>query len=233
MQLFISTGLELLILFGIFFVFGFVLSKLEQWTLANYYRSVGWKGILWTAWIGTSVHEIGHVFFAEIFGHQITRVALFSPNKMTGELGEVDHAYNPQSIYQTLGNFFIGAAPLLFGIFILIAIGYFGAPHNFQEFKQAMHSWFFWVLMYISFCISSHLAPSRQDLKSMWIGFAQIIVLLIFFNLVAAFFRYDLVQAIYRLYPLGNIFKLLAYVLGVSVTHCLVSWMISRLFRLR
>ena len=42
---------------GIFFVFGYVLAKLQEWTQKNYYLSVGWKGILWTDWFGTPIHE--------------------------------------------------------------------------------------------------------------------------------------------------------------------------------
>ena len=62
---------QLIGVFGIFFVFGFVLSRLQRWTSSNYYRSVGWKGILWTAWLGTPIHELSHVFFAWLFRHRI------------------------------------------------------------------------------------------------------------------------------------------------------------------
>ena len=38
--------------FGVFFIFGFILAKLQNWTSSLYLQTVGWKGILWTAWIG-------------------------------------------------------------------------------------------------------------------------------------------------------------------------------------
>ncbi len=50
-----ASGIQLLGVLGIFFAFGFVLSKIQHLTQRIYLRSTGWKGILWTAWIGTPV----------------------------------------------------------------------------------------------------------------------------------------------------------------------------------
>lgn len=70
-------------------------------------------------WLGCSVHELSHAFFALIFGHKIAEVVLFEPNSNGESLGHVSHSYNKSSIYQKTGNFFIGISPLLFGGIIL------------------------------------------------------------------------------------------------------------------
>jgi len=67
------------------------------------------------AWIGTACHELGHALFCVIFRHKITELKLFSPDTKTGTLGYVSHTYEPGSIYQTIGNFFIGIGPILLG----------------------------------------------------------------------------------------------------------------------
>src|SRR3989338_7078705 len=125
-----TTVVQLIGILGLFFILGFILSKLQEWTQRNYQRSIGWKGILWTAWIGTPFHELGHAFFVKLFRHQITRIALFQPNQATGELGQVEHRYNPASLYQKIGNFFIGAAPLIFGSLLLWLLARYLLPNG-------------------------------------------------------------------------------------------------------
>jgi hypothetical protein len=71
------------------------------------------------AWLGCSLHELSHAFFALIFGHKIREVALFKPNSNGESMGHVSHSYNKKSIYQKTGNFFIGIGPLLTGAIVL------------------------------------------------------------------------------------------------------------------
>ena len=65
------------------------------------------------SWLGTSVHELSHAFFALVFGHKITEIVLFEPNKDGASLGHVNHTYNKRSIYNKTGNFFIGIGPVV------------------------------------------------------------------------------------------------------------------------
>ena len=73
-------------------------------------------------WFGCSVHELSHAFFALIFGHKIREIALFEPNSNGESLGHVSHSFNKRSIYQKMGNFFIGIGPLLAGGIVLFLI---------------------------------------------------------------------------------------------------------------
>lgn len=253
-----STAVQLVGLLGIFFVLGFILSKLQEWTQKNYARSIGWKGILWTAWIGTPFHELGHAFFAKLFRHQITHLALFQPNAVTGELGRVDHSYNPASLYQKIGNFFIGAAPMIFGATILwlLVIGLLPdgktvftplleAAGSFSSWHQALkeslvglfdpdrlRAWPFWLWLYISFAIASHLAPSKIDRQGMWSGLRWIIGILLIINLFTALLRLDITAYLLRTTQyLSILTAIFLYAIVISAAHWALSAVLLRPFR--
>ncbi|MBP9761101.1 MAG: hypothetical protein KBD15_02590 [Candidatus Magasanikbacteria bacterium] len=200
---------QLVGILGIFFVLGYAMSKVQNAIHHIYQRTVGWKGILFTAWIGTPIHELSHVIVAKLFRHRIEEVSFFKPNKHTGALGHVEHSYNKKSLYQQMGNFFIGAAPLIGGsliVFLLLKIFFpqgtelistFSHIHVSKESffllqKTLTNVWStipfesvsFWIFIFLSFCISSHSAPSAQDRRGMWKGFGWIIVLLIILNII-------------------------------------------------
>jgi hypothetical protein len=89
---------------------------------ANFYvqRAFGRKGILVTAWIGTPIHELGHLLMCYIFRHRINKFKLFDSKAKDGVLGYVNHGWNPKSLYQNIGNFFIGMGPIFSGTAALI-----------------------------------------------------------------------------------------------------------------
>jgi len=76
------------------------------------------------AWLGTTIHEAGHALFAVIFRHKINKIKFFSPDPSTGTLGYVDHSYNKKSLYQQIGNFFIGIGPIIMCCLMLYALSY-------------------------------------------------------------------------------------------------------------
>jgi len=82
----------------------------------------GWRACLWTGWLGTPLHELSHAALCLVFFHHIDKMALFEPDVKTGRLGYVIHSYDPRSIYQTAGNFFIGLAPLAGGVLALYGL---------------------------------------------------------------------------------------------------------------
>jgi hypothetical protein len=243
---------------GIFFILGYILSKLQEWTQRNYFRSIGWKGILWTAWIGTPIHEVGHWIFATIFRHRTTKISIFQPNKKTGELGLVEHTFNPNSLYQKIGNFFIGAAPMIFGSIILWVLVNYLLPDGKEVFAQLIESkntlpdlfvaivnslkvlltfdnlgsWHFWLFLYLSFCVASHLAPSKADRKGMWHGFGWIVAILIILNLFSTLFQLDITKHILKTSHYLSIFTtLFIYAIMISTIHLMISTIILRPFR--
>ena len=251
-QLLSTVALQIAGLFGIFFVFGFILSKLQEWTQTEYMNSVGWRGILWTAWIGTPIHEAGHAIMAKLFRHRIERFAIFAPNRNSGELGAVDHSFNPRSLYQRLGNFFIGAAPMIFGSLALFLLVRYLLPNgpsvllplvgitansNLQEiplhvfatlgqlFSFAnIHSWSFYLFLYVSFAVASHLAPSKLDRGQIWGGFFWILLILIAANAVAMLVHRDITSYVLYINKYLAIFTVIfLYATIISLLHwCLI-----------
>lgn len=252
-QLLQLVALELLAVFGIFFVLGYILYRIQKATHQQYIQTIGWYGLYLTAWIGTPIHEIMHIFFAKLFGHTIEHVSLFQPNKETGGLGHVEHSYHKHSIVQRLGLFFIGAAPLIGGALSLVTMLFFLVPNGKEVIDylslpnytsvltpvaivQASFTLFhmdnlrnpwFWLFLYISFCIVSHMAPSTHDRKNMYKGLFSIIVLLLLVNSILLIAHIDISGMIYHAY-IGNTFAMafFLYVLILSVTHYLVSFII-------
>lgn len=98
-------------------IFGFIFNVIENKNNQLIQRALGEKIIIFTGFIGTVVHEVSHMIMALIFNHKIVKVELFRPRKYKedGILGFVKSTYNPNSIYQQVGNFFIGIAPMIFG----------------------------------------------------------------------------------------------------------------------
>lgn len=240
------TGIQILGIFGIFFVLGFFLSIFQRWTNLNYRKAFGWKGILWTAWIGTPIHELGHYIFAIIFRHNIVKIALFKPNEETGGLGHVDHSFKKSSIYQTLGNFFIGAAPMIFGTGILYLLLLFLHPNGKEiintltEAKESLltllktiptilsllflkinlWTWQYWLFFYLSFAISAHIAPSKQDRKGMWSGFFWIFLIIFLINFIALSIKQDITLYILKTAVYLNILTAVSiYALALGILH--------------
>lgn len=242
-----TTAFQLIAILGVFFLFGYMLAQLQNKTHEQYRRAFGWKGILFTAWFGTPFHELGHVFFAKLFRHQINTVSLFEPNEETGSLGHVEHSYNPLSLYQRIGNFFIGGAPMIFGTMILMLFVWFlipngqqiitpivqiddasittiltGVTNTLRELWSLDHltAWSFWVFLYLSFCVAAHMAPSRKDLKHMWGGLIWLFLIILVMNILFLFIGIDPTKTILKInYFLGFFIGLYLYTLCIAVAH--------------
>ena len=115
-----ATFNQLFILFGPLLILVVLLNLSAIFTARLSVRFWGRNLFLYGfGWLGCSVHELSHAFFALIFGHKISEITLFEPNSNGESLGHVSHSYNKRSIYQKTGNFFIGISPLLFGGIVL------------------------------------------------------------------------------------------------------------------
>ena len=130
--------LEMFYLVGVIIVIGFILGALERLSNSYLVRTFGSRGVMVTAWIGTPIHEIGHLLQCFIWGHRVSRVRLLQLNHPSGKLGFVEHRYNPNSMYQQVGNFFIGLGPIFSGIGSLILGMYLLVPASFLAFKTEL-----------------------------------------------------------------------------------------------
>ncbi|AZL83373.1 hypothetical protein EIJ81_00470 (plasmid) [Aliivibrio salmonicida] len=100
-------------------VFLFILLYQINFFTYNYLSGKGVRFLVYsTAAIGTPIHELSHAFLCLVFRHKIKKISLFSANG-SGVLGYVQHTYNPSSYYQSLGQVFIGLAPIVGGLCIV------------------------------------------------------------------------------------------------------------------
>ncbi|TGC11543.1 hypothetical protein [Methanolobus halotolerans] len=127
--------LELLAFAGPVLLIGLLLGYMER--LSNNYlrQSFGKKAILLTAWIGVPVHETGHLLMCWMFRHRIRKVKLLDLKASDATLGYVQHSYSRTSLYQSMGNFFIGIGPILSGNVVLIGSMYILLPELFSSFS--------------------------------------------------------------------------------------------------
>jgi len=134
LEAFKFSFIEMISLVGLLMVIGLVLGLMERKANSYFFSAFGYPGIMATAWIGTPVHELGHALMCLIFGHKIIDMRLLMIHRADGTLGYVTHSYNQRSVYQTIGNFFIGIAPIFSGLGTLFLSLYFLLPNSFKVF---------------------------------------------------------------------------------------------------
>lgn len=127
---------ETLCVTGSLILIGMILGIIEK--RSNFYiqSAFGRKGIMLTAWIGTPIHELGHLLMCYLFRHKINEFKLFDLRARDGVLGYVNHSWNPKSLYQNIGNFFIGMGPIFSGTAALITGMYIFLPDSFSTFSN-------------------------------------------------------------------------------------------------
>jgi len=130
------TGIELIYLLGIILAAGFLLGSLE--TLSNQwaYNALGRQGILLTSFIGTPIHEAGHALLCILFRHKITAIKFLDLNPQAETLGYVQHSFDKQSLYQSMGTFFISMGPIFSGTASILLFLYFLEPDVFYVLQQ-------------------------------------------------------------------------------------------------
>ncbi|KGK87261.1 M50 family metallopeptidase [Clostridium sp. HMP27] len=133
-ELLIRTCIETVYLTGMVILVGLLLGVLRNNSIKNFQRSFGTKAVMITGVIGVPIHELSHAIFALLFGHKITRIKLLQKPDEKGVMGYVQHSYNQGSIYQQVGNFFIGIAPIFGGAFSIIALISFIIPQAYNSF---------------------------------------------------------------------------------------------------
>ena len=261
LTLFLTTILQIWIVFGIFFILGLILYIFSKYTRKIFINAGMPKiDLVITAWIGTPVHELGHALFCLLFGHKIKEIKLFKLDKSDGTLGYVTHSFNTKNIYHLIGNFFIGAGPLIFGSIVLITLLYFFIPtsdsiisifhstisqeidfsnflHSIIVFVQAaysvlqsilvsmpINSWQFWVYLYVSISIASHMQLSPPDIKTMFRGLLVIIAGMFLLNILFVIWEYDINAAIVRNFKVGFAYSILVLAIIISGFNYLFSY---------
>lgn len=186
----------------------------------------GYAAVIATSVIGTPVHELSHALMCLLFAHRIEHIRLWKPNNEDGRLGFVDHSYNPKNPYATVGNFFIGMGPLIFGCAVILLLLYFVFPETFRIFVSSVGSvpsdaadafslirtsfeaafrmyaassvaWYFKVgALILIFSVSLHVNLSPEDLKGSTYAIPWLLVLCATFSGVCTFFGTEAVNVV-------------------------------------
>lgn len=133
-RLLIKTVIETFYITGMIILIGLFLGILRTNSIKNIQRSFGSNVVMITAVIGVPIHELSHAIFAILFGHKVNDIKLFQKPDENGVMGYVDHSYNKRNIYQQIGNFFIGIAPIFGGAISIITLMYFLVPKSYNQF---------------------------------------------------------------------------------------------------
>lgn len=181
------------------------LNRLELRVSRQLSHHYGWKSLLVTGWLGTSLHEISHLALCKLFRLRVVDYKLYQPDTRTGTLGYVYFVQDKKGILGAISRFFVGTSPLLFGMalltFGLYWVGWrppqvelataqtawpvFGALS--EGFVKGMYTLIrgghltnlkFWIWSYVCLAVGLHMAPSRADIKNTAWGWCCVILLL-------------------------------------------------------
>ena len=186
-----SSMINIVILTVIFvavtYVFGLIYAAISGAIKQCMIKSVGWTGFCIFSVIGVPFHELSHFITAILFNHTITDMSLFRPikGKKDGVLGYVNHAYSKYSLYQLVGNFFIGMAPMLSGAAVMAILLHLAIPQTIDVLLSATNVtdtmlvivkdvWtalregnvYIWVMMIAAVLICPHMSMSGADFKN-------------------------------------------------------------------
>ena len=134
-EILFNTAEQFVTFVGIVFAVGFCISLLNR----VFYGIVGNNRtiIYITGAIGTPIHELSHALMCVLFGHRITEVKLFQPNSDDGTMGYVMHTSNSKNIYQQVGHYFIGVAPIFVSSVLLFLALKHCIPTAYKEIEMS------------------------------------------------------------------------------------------------
>lgn len=98
----------------------------------------GAKAEIYAGFIGIMIHETSHFLLALLFKHKIIKIKLLvlpwnvDMSEEHPKLGYVNHAYSDHSLYQVIGNAFIGTAPVYGCTAVLYLIYRYMTPNLFN-----------------------------------------------------------------------------------------------------
>lgn len=240
---------------GIIVIFGFLIAQCNRWFYSNF-GNYGKTVCYITGAVGTPIHECSHALFCLIFKHKINQIKLFQIDSKDGTLGYVNHSFNPKSVYQKIGNFFIGIAPIIVISAIQYLLALFLLPNfkleingsfNLNDFIGSIRDvlivinntlqsffsdallWQWWIFVIIGFFLSLHMTLSKADIKGSLSGVVLINVLLLFVDIILYFINTKLLINFTQV--VLKIGSFLLCILFLSLIISILSLMVSFIFR--
>ena len=207
----VNAGYQICIFIGAIYLVGFLIALINR---LFYHIAGATPGVVYgTGFIGTPIHELSHALFCLIFMHKIHEIKLFQIDD-SGVLGYVSHSWNRKNLYATIGNFFIGVAPILVGTAFLILLMFWITPSTFNAingtfavltqdlaydqipsvigksigaFFKGASDFRWWIYIFIVMFIAIHMNLSRADLKGTLVGMPFLLLLIVLVNIVIGY----------------------------------------------
>lgn len=254
-DIFTCLALQLLFIILPIVLFGFLVWLCNRCFYSNF-KEYGRAVVYVTGIIGVPVHELSHALLCVVFRHSIKEIKFFQIGSADGTLGYVRHAYNPRSIYQRIGNFFIGVAPIIVITLILYAIAYYLLPQFIsgidsgasitvswqgvanifvnigivlKAFFMSAASWQWWVFVLISMFLTLHMTLSLADVKGALAGIISLTVGLLVLDFLLRMFGSPIVFGFTQWVIQVSNFMICLFVLALIISLFAVA--ISFIFR--
>jgi len=106
---------ELVVSLAPILLFITILALLQKVSYNTVIELCGSKSIVYTGIVGTTLHEMSHFIMCVIFRYEVKEVRFFDPAP-DGTLGFVKFSFDPVSLYQRVGLFFVGFAPFFMAL---------------------------------------------------------------------------------------------------------------------
>lgn len=240
----IAYLLQIVFTVGAIFLFGFLIALCNRKFYANF-GNYGRTACYITGVIGTPIHECSHALFCLIFGHKVTEIKLFQINSADGTLGYVNHSYNKRNIYQRIGNFFIGVAPIIVISALLYLLAWLLLPefvatidgsfqisnfvgnigniftdllNVFQAFFLCALSWQWWVFLIIGMFLALHMTLSKADIKGALSGLLFLLVVVLIVDVILVLVSGNLLTAFTQ-----EVLGIASYLLCILVLALIIS----------
>lgn len=253
-QIAICFLLQIVFTVGIILLFGLLIALCNR----KFYKNFGKYGravCYITGFIGTPVHELSHAAMCIIFGHRIRAIKLFSISPSDGTLGYVSHSYNRRNIYQSIGNFFIGVAPIIVISAILYGLACWLLPDfaagletfSYTEYNQPANSlanmwrvtanffassasWQWWVFLLFGIFLALHMTLSPADIRGAKSGIIFLLAILFISDLIIGYINSSALN-IFTSFIMSAGTSLLCFMM-ISLIISLLAVGISYIFRL-
>lgn len=242
---------------GAIFLFGFLIALCNRKFYANfgnYNRIVCYV----TGAIGTPIHECSHALFCLIFGHKIIEIKLFQINSADGTLGYVNHSYNKKNIYQRIGNFFIGVAPIIVISALLYFVAWLLMPEFvaeisgsfkisafvsnignvftdllgvLQSFFLCALSWQWWVFIVIGIFLALHMTLSKADIKGALSGLIFLLIAVLLVDVILELISYNLLITFTQ--GVMSVASYLLCILVLALIIAVIAVMVSFIFQIK
>lgn len=171
---------------------------------------------------GTVVHELAHLFTAEILGVKTGKLTLV-PESIQGQ----EIRSGSVAIAQT-GPFrraLIGLAPFIVGIISICAVAYFLSVQEYQN------KYLPFLLYYLLFAVSNSMFPSPVDLRGTWQLTLTILILVISASIAGIKISLSGQALVFTIEVINVLIKSLGIVLAVNIAILLIVHLLTALMR--